>query len=139
MRHAEPELTGVLLGATDPPLSECGRAQCAALRQFTGLPTYSSPLRRAMETARAIGEPVVLPELAEIDFGDWDGLLWREIEARYPAEAAAKLEDWLGVTPPRGESWPVFRQRVLAVLPRLLQRELVVVAHSGVNAVLARK
>ena len=53
VRHAEPEVTGVLLGRSDPPLSEGGRAAAAELRLSVEI-VYSSPLRRALETAEAL-------------------------------------------------------------------------------------
>ena len=90
-----------------------GTLQAQAL---TGLPVqvaYSSPLRRARETADCIGCPVVeIPELAELDQGEWTGKSWAEIEGHWPNHAARKLEDWLGVPAPGGETWELFLARV---------------------------
>jgi broad specificity phosphatase PhoE len=143
VRHAEPELTGVLLGRLDPPLSEAGVRE--AQSHLAGLEVrmvYSSPLRRALETAQMIdcGAPLqVLEELAEIDLGDWDGLRWREIERRDPDLARRKLDDWFGVSPPGGEPWPAFAKRVARALERIRLGPFpaAVVAHIAVNAQLA--
>ncbi|RPI41199.1 MAG: histidine phosphatase family protein [Hyphomicrobiaceae bacterium] len=138
VRHGEPALTGVMLGQADVPLSAAGRAQSAAL-QLPDAPVYSSPLRRALETARiggASSQPAIEAGFTEITYGEWDGLPWATIEARWPAIARAKLADWFGVTPPGGERWDCFRERVLAALERV-SKPAVIVAHQAVNAVIA--
>src|SRR4029079_4724815 len=102
IRHEEPEMRGCFIGRTDPPLTTAGRD--AAARKLSHLKVeaiYVSPLRRALQTAQAIRcgvEPVVIEELAEIDFGEWEGLTWQQIEQRWPAAACRKIEDWLGAT-----------------------------------------
>jgi broad specificity phosphatase PhoE len=135
IRHAEPALRGVFLGRTDPPLSARGREQAAALDVPEHFRVYCSPLRRAVETAEFLQRPVtVLPGLAEIDYGPWDGLSWAQIEASYPEHAARKLEDWLGYCVPGAEAWSVFAARVLADLPQ--GGDFAIIAHLGVNSVI---
>lgn len=138
VRHCEPALTGVLLGQCDPPLGEAGRAQAAALRFPKLAIIYSSPLRRALETAQAIarGAPVeIIDDLREITYGLWDGRVWAEIEAADPELAARKLADWRGVTPPGGETWKHFSARVMRAFDRIHAgpRPAAVVAHAAVN------
>jgi broad specificity phosphatase PhoE len=143
VRHGEPELTGVLLGRLDPPLSEAGARD--AHQSLAGLQVsivYSSPLRRALETAQMIdcGAPIqVLEELAEIGLGEWDGLRWRDVERRDPELARRKLENWFTVSPPGGEPWPAFERRVARALDRIRQGPFpaAVVAHIAVNAQIA--
>lgn len=141
VRHAEPEVAGVLLGRTDPPLSVAGRTNAAAqLAELDVRIVYSSPLRRCRETAGAIGAPlVVLDNLAEIGLGEWDGLSWSEVERRYPELARVKVEDWFRVTPPGGEPWDAFAARVREALGVILAGPLpaAVVGHLAANAVLA--
>jgi broad specificity phosphatase PhoE len=148
VRHAEPETTGLLLGRSDPGLSEAGRAQAATLLASLNVAAiYSSPLRRARETAQLAIESgasqhcrcvIVLDDLTEITYGDWDGLAWPEIECRWPDLAARKLADWPRVTPPGGESWQLFTERVHRALERIRLGPFpaMVVAHSTVNSVL---
>ncbi|HZI95969.1 MAG TPA: histidine phosphatase family protein [Actinomycetales bacterium] len=85
-------------GQLDAPLDEEGVAQAgsAATELVTRKPTriVSSDLRRAVLTARALGERTGLevaldPGLREVHAGDWQGLVRAEIEARWPAEYAA--------------------------------------------------
>lgn len=146
VRHCEPAITGVLLGQSDPPLSEAGRGHAATLVFPELAIVYSSPLRRAVETARAIGRgaPVeIIEDLREITYGDWDGRTWSEIETRDPEIAACKLRDWRGVTPPGGERWENFADRVKRAFERILGGPIhhngpaAIVAHAAVNQVIA--
>ena len=145
IRHAQPTTGGLLIGQSDPPLSLVGRKQSLRLRELVrsnGLQSvvYSSPLRRAVQTARYIlRKPIVLPGLAEITYGDWDGLSWTEIERRWPGLAREKLAGWQAVTPPGGESWDDFTGRVTAALAVVMGGPLpaVIVAHEAVNAIIA--
>jgi broad specificity phosphatase PhoE len=139
VRHAEPAITGVLLGSLDPPLSDAGRAHATTLlNNVTLAMVYSSPLRRALETAESIarGAPIeVLDDLREISHGDWNGLTWSEIEARDPDLAARKLADWRGVSAPHGEPWPEFAARVARAVEFIRRgpRPAAIVAHAAVN------
>jgi broad specificity phosphatase PhoE len=142
IRHQQPELFGRFIGQTDPPLTPEGRTAAESLREVRVAALYSSPLRRARETASFIpGEPIVIPELAEISFGDWEGLTWQEIQERWPGVACRKVEDWLGVTAPGGECWADFCARIDRALERILAgpRPAAVVAHMVVNAALAQR
>ncbi|MFN9297234.1 MAG: histidine phosphatase family protein [Acidobacteriota bacterium] len=133
VRHAEPTLRGVFLGSSDPPLSPTGLAQAQAL-SLPPLPIYASPLRRAVETLN--GRPAtILPGLAEIDYGPWDGFSWSEIESRFPTQAAAKLADWTGFDIPGAEPWSAFTSRIAQTLP-LCPPPAIILAHLAVNSVI---
>ncbi|HYO83215.1 MAG TPA: histidine phosphatase family protein [Bryobacteraceae bacterium] len=135
-------LTGVLLGHTDPPLSAEGRREIANV-DINAAVGYTSPLRRCAESASLVARrntPVlVIQDLREISFGEWDGLAWQQIEQRWPAESAAKLRNWLGITPPGGESRESFVERLDAVLLQVRSGPMpaAIVAHQAVNARLA--
>jgi alpha-ribazole phosphatase len=145
IRHAEAEGAGCYLGRrSDPSLSARGRAQAEALaRWLVGerlAAIYSSPLRRALETARAVAAPHHLPvetvaDLAEIDFGLWDGLSYQEIEARQPEQLACWLADPLTVAPPEGESLAELSQRVINAFEPIVTRHpgetMIIVTHGG--------
>jgi len=149
VRHGLSENSGTLLGQSDPPLIAAGMAQAQALAarfQNCGAERLiSSPLRRSLETAGYIAASLRLPveveaQLAEITYGEWDGRYWEEIQKTDPDAAGRKLTDWNGFTPPGGESWGVFLARVEAAWESLRAapaRVTIVVAHRGVNAVLA--
>jgi broad specificity phosphatase PhoE len=143
IRHARPVLDGVLLGQSNPPLSDQGRADAQrALSEFEVERVYSSPLRRAVETAAFLQSPaevITLDGLTEISMGLWDGKSWDEVRRADPGLADRKSEDWLSVTPPEGESWSAFTARVLKALDlvRSGPQPAAIVAHWAVNSVIA--
>jgi alpha-ribazole phosphatase len=141
IRHGEPELTGIMLGQLDPPLSSAGRKQCEAdLADLHVEVVWTSPLRRARETAAFIPAPLLreIGQLREIDQGLWTGKSWAEIESSWGQLAACKLNDWLGIPSPAGESWGTFLDRVTQAwdIIRSGPMPAAVVAHQGVNAAL---
>ena len=91
VRHGETEWsrTGRHTGRTDVPLTEEGERQARAVgaalqgREFALV--LSSPLRRALDTARLAGfEPEVRDDLAEWDYGEYDGVTTPEIREQVP-------------------------------------------------------
>lgn len=103
VRHGETawNRTGRLQGSRDLPLNEVGRRQAAALaerfRSRSISAVFSSPLRRARETAGAIlaGRDAslrIVPDLAEMRCGAWEGLDAAERERRYPHAVRAWRE-----------------------------------------------
>src|SRR5262245_19890061 len=103
LRHAETDWNRErrYQGWTDTGLSAVGRAQAeAAARRLAGQPfaaVWSSPLRRARDTAAAIAtaQGLAVKEHAafmEMGFGEWEGLTVAEVEARFPEEHRAWLE-----------------------------------------------
>jgi len=130
------------------PLNELGRQQasalCRFLREFSVHHIYSSPLLRAVETARCVAEEHrhtvhELPDLVEADVGQWEGKDWGSI-MREHAEHYRAFMDNPGHTPYLGgESYGDVQRRVRPVLARLLQEHrgetVVVVAHNVVNRV----
>lgn len=84
---------GRVQGQTDVPLSDVGLAQSEAVASaLAGEPiaaVYSSPLQRALQTARPLaarwGLPVHTdPRLMEIHLGDFQGRLRAELDREYP-------------------------------------------------------
>ena len=145
VRHAEPEISGVLLGRMDSPLSLKGAVDAQQrLGTLEVQMVYTSPMRRAVETAqwmeRAAGVEI-LEDLAEVGLGAWDGMSWLEIERQNPELARRKLDDWFGVTPPGGEPWSAVEKRVARALNHIRRGPFpaAVVAHIGVNAEVARQ
>lgn len=142
IRHALPAFppgTKLCLGTTDIPLGEAGRLQAremaAKLPPVTAV--FSSPLRRAMETARAIGMPVtVFSGLREIYAGEWDGLTFDEIRRRYPDLYAARAKD-LTLPIPGAENQEAALVRFRCDLEQAAQAapgDFAVVAHGGIIA-----
>ena len=96
-----------------------------------------SPITRALQTAQVIGSKLSLPlvpegDLAEIGFGDWEGLTNEEVFVGFEQQYSA----WRGsfeVAPPNGESLKDFDARVRRSLEKILKtypgQTVVVVAH----------
>jgi len=128
VRHGETEWNSArrIQGRTDIGLSAWGQAQAQRLNQRfreTHLDrVYSSPLLRARQTAEEIvaGRPLTVSfdgALAERSLGEWEGLLFNEIEARFPEER----KEWLAnpwFAPTGGESLIEVRDRAWGVWQR---------------------
>jgi uncharacterized phosphatase len=127
-------------GRADIPLNDAGRAQARELaerlRSDSVSALYTSPLRRAAETARIVGERLDLPvrvsePLSEIDVGSWQGLTIDEVRARFPeATRVSWSAGWEG-----GESYEELDRRVAAALLELaalhVRERFAVVTHGG--------
>ncbi len=101
----------------------------------------SSPLKRARQSASLIfGDSnfSINNAFAEISYGQWDGKSWVDIQNEWPDIAAAKIENWLGITPPDGECWEKFSSRVLTAFKEIESQDLsvAILAHAGVNSVI---
>ena len=137
-------------GHADPPLNELGRQQAAelaeALAQEQLAAVYSSPLRRALETAQVVArghglEAVPVEGLREVDVGSWQALTRDEVERRFPEQFRRWLDYGRGWDD--GESYEEMGRRVLAALDELVARHdderIVAVTHGGpIRAALAR-
>ena len=127
---------------TDAPLAPEGRsdaAKLAPLLREAGISSvWSSPMLRCRQTAEAMsaGLPVGLaPGLEELDCGQWDGLSFDEIRARFPELYARRGLD-PALPPPGGEAPSEAARRGLAALRSLTARtegSIAVVAHAGIN------
>jgi probable phosphoglycerate mutase len=121
-------------GRNELPLSELGLVQAAALAERLGSigtisAIVSSPLLRCRQTAEAIAAKLglaieVIDDLAEVDFGAWEGLTFAEVEKAYPVEMAAWLAS-AAAAPPGGESFAAAGRRVGRA------RETILAAHPG--------
>lgn len=98
VRHGQSQFNaeGRIQGQWNTPLSEFGLAQADAIAAALGKEpidaVFSSPLDRALSTAKptaaALGLEINLePGLQEIHAGVFQGLLWSEIEDKYPEAA----------------------------------------------------
>ena len=72
----------------------------------------------------------VEPHLAEIAFGDWEGLTLAEVAMRDPEGFAARERDKWAFVPPNGESYQQVSMRV-AEWYEALRTDTVVAAHGG--------
>jgi broad specificity phosphatase PhoE len=145
VRHAHTDALGRILAgrAEGIPLSTVGRAQAErlgrALSAFPLAAIYTSPVERAVETARSIARHHATrlqedPGLHEIDFGDWTGLTFQELD---------KMAAWRefnrrrsSATIPCGETPGQVQERIVAAISRVTAahqgRTIVMVSHGDV-------
>jgi broad specificity phosphatase PhoE len=145
IRHGETEWSrsGQHTGRTDIPLTAAGEAQARALAPMLSalVPALvlCSPRTRARETARLAGLHVdeVIDDLAEWDYGDYEGLTTTEIRARVPGWTL--FAD--GV--PNGETAEQIAVRVDRVLDRARARladgPVILVAHGHISRVIGAR
>lgn len=104
-----------------------------------GYAFLSSPMARARETTRLLraaldldpDDHAVDERLAELSFGRWEGLTWKETRRLHPGEAAARDRDRWRFRPEGGESYADLAARVAAVLAEPRGPTLIV-SHGGV-------
>ena len=139
-----------LQGRHDVPLNATGCAQaacCAAILQDLfrregrapeSFDYVSSPLVRARETMEIVRttlrlEPVgyaIEGQLAEIAFGEWEGLTYAQVMARGKHVIAARESDKWRFAPPGGESYAQVAVRIRHWYENVA-RDTVVAAHGG--------
>lgn len=143
VRHGQSEwnATGRWQGQADPALSPLGLRQAGMAAERladAGIEVVCcSPLRRAAVTAEIIAErlalpaPVPVPDLMELDVGEWSGLTHDEIEQRWPGALGPPRRQ-----PPGGEVRSDFEARVrrglLGVATQHPGLTVAAVAHGGV-------
>jgi alpha-ribazole phosphatase len=147
IRHAETDMAGTFCGRSDPELNVRGHLQLVELINDLSSENldvvYSSNLRRAHTTARAIAQAIgrdchVRSALREIDFGQWEGLTWKEIELRDETYARRWIAEYPRLPAMGGESFRDFERRVLDEVKFLSMeaetegRRIAVVTHAGV-------
>ncbi len=125
VRHGETTYSASkrVAGWSDPPLTDNGRRQAAALRpvidgtEFDGV--WSSDLQRAVESARlAWGEATPDPRLRECNFGSLEGCSYQEADTTY-GEVFRSFRDFQA---PDGESHADFCARVVQISSRTWTR-----------------
>lgn len=146
VRHGATDATeeGRFSGASSADLSAQGRWQAARLgerlatQNITAI--YSSPLARALDTARIVAgrcglEPITRDGLREIGHGRWEGLTRDDVERRFADEYAAWEDDPFTFAPVGGESGVAVLARALPVIRELVTshpgEQLVVVSHKA--------
>ena len=161
LRHGQTDFNrgSRMQGQLDTELTELGRAQAVAaaeaLAKRQPLLVVSSDLRRAYDTAVALGERTGLPvrvdnRLRETHLGDWQGMTHAEIDAVAPGARLAWRKD--ATWPPHGgESRVDVAARSLPLIAELVSgeadwgaadqfsepaRPVVLVTHGGLIAAL---
>lgn len=148
LRHGEPEGGDILRGQVNPQLTDRGWRQMEASAEraeadWTHIVT--SPLQRCRDFAQRLAhsrklEPRIDDRWQEIDYGDWDGMPIAEWRVKSASQFRSFREDITALAPPNGESFIVFRDRVLGAWEGLAGlpggSHILLVTHGGVMRVI---
>jgi broad specificity phosphatase PhoE len=149
-RHGETlwNVEKVYRGRTDVDLDEVGIKQAELLGKYLNKweleAIYSSPLKRALDTANIIARYQkvsvhVAEGLIDFDYGEWQSLPEQEAKRLYPTLHNEWHNNPHKVTMPSGESLEDVRKRAIEVVNDVLskcQGSVVLVSHRVVNKVL---
>lgn len=136
-------------GSSNIDLSDEGRDQAAKLgvRLATAKidAVYASPMRRAVDTARLIiGSRKIdiqqMDGLREVDHGEWEGLVHKDVEHEFADEYRAWDADPFVEAPPGGETGLQVLNRALPALREIVidnpGRIILVASHKATNRIL---
>lgn len=144
-----------LQGQADTDLNAVGRKQATGnghrLAEFVRDPQdfdfVASPMKRTRETMERIRTAMKLdpdgyradPRLVEVNFGDWQGFTFAELETRYPGASRTRALDKWNFRPPGdgAESYQMLLERVKPCFDAI-ERQTICVTHGGVIRTLFR-
>ncbi|BAT71089.1 probable phosphoglycerate mutase [Thermosulfidibacter takaii ABI70S6] len=154
IRHGESEFNkkGIIQGHTNSPLSPLGRVQA----ELTGMwlkeqsniqKIYTSPLRRALETAQIINKHLQVPlieieEFKEIKLGIWEGKSIEEVKQKDPTNLNLWFTEPAKARIEGAERLDAFQKRVTDAFYKIVEEEregeIAIVAHGGtISAIIA--
>ena len=132
-------------GRVDMDLSPRGHEQAQALAQWLRHhpldAVVASPMKRVQQTLAPLnghftGSHQIMDGLREVDFGDWTGFGWAELQERFGVSAFDWLDHLEAGSIPNGESAAALRARVEPCLREVLRthagRNVAVFCHGGV-------
>jgi probable phosphoglycerate mutase len=141
VRHGETTYNAArrIAGWCDPPLTERGRAQAAAVAEVVDGDAFdsvwSSDLARAIETARLAGRDAVADRrIRECNFGVWEGRRFDEVDAA-DTEVFMEFRDF---DIEGGDSHASFRERVEGFVGELPPGRHLLFVHGGVIRILTQ-
>lgn len=150
-RHGETDwnVSEVFRGRVDVALNETGVRQAELLGEYLSSvqidAVYSSPLKRALETATAVAchhalKVDIVNGLIDFDYGEWQGLSQPEVKEKFRELHAAWMSHPEKVRMPAGESLEDVRRRAAGVVDKVVERygqgSVLLVSHRVVNKVL---
>ncbi len=146
IRHGitEANQKGIYAGSTDFPVSSDGKLRLKELSENYDYPLpniiYTSPLKRCIQTCEIIypeSNPIIVDDLSECCFGDWEGKSAKELEKN--EDFIKWLESGQRIAPPNGESGEQFTIRVCSVFDKIVENmmrsgitDASIITHGGV-------
>lgn len=148
IRHGQTDgnVRGQYIGSLDIDMTEEGISQAKSAKNYLSNVNfsniYSSPLKRAVNTAVIIAEGTghkvrIMNDLRELDFGKWEGLKFDEINSAYREDYQGWLDDPYNHPPTGGESFDKLIARADKEIKRIVEENpdgssVAVVSHGGV-------
>ncbi len=147
IRHAEVESAyqGVFGGTIDMNLSPRGEAQARVLADYLKSQPleaiFASPMKRVQQTLAPLRgqsdlQPVILPDLHEVNFGVWQGLNFAQVKERYGFDSHQWLEALVGGKVAQAESMEAYQARIENCLRQIQEqgqgKSVGVFCHGGV-------
>jgi broad specificity phosphatase PhoE len=151
IRHAEVEARyqGVFGGRIDMGLSPRGHEQAATLAKYLRSKPlnaiYASPMKRVQQTLAPLlvngaPKPIIFPDLREVDFGDWTGLSWGDVQEKFGVSAFSWLEQLACGGIANADCGETLGERVEPCLERILAepagQQVAIFCHGGIIRVL---
>jgi broad specificity phosphatase PhoE len=151
IRHGQTacNVENVWHGWDECELTDAGLAQArSAGERLASEPiaaVYSSPSRRALQTAEAVAAqhgltPITDPGLRERHAGEFEGVAVEEVERRHPSIWNDRNADYWNWHPPGGETFRQVLERTLEVVDRIRaeheEETVALVTHMGPARVL---
>ena len=137
VRHGESEWNraGRIQGQINSPLTDLGINQAKSISNYLSgillhqeLEIYTSPLERALKTAKIIAQGIDYPSrkiiieerLNDFNLGEISGTFgWDKVAEIFPKQAQLKLHDPMRFHPSGGESGAEFKARLRSLLKEL--------------------
>ena len=149
-RHGETDWNAkeIFRGRIDVELNEAGIREAELLAEYLSYMTiaavYSSPLKRALQTAEVIArhhdvKVEVSPQLIDLDYGEWQGLSHDEVKDRYGQLYAEWVNNPQLVKMPSGESLEDVSKRAISLMEDITAKAegaIVLVSHRVIHKVL---
>ncbi len=148
VRHGDVEerYHQVFGGKLEMELSPKGHSQAQSLGGFFKDKVidsyYCSPMIRTRQTFAPIAdakggiEPTIESDFREVDFGDWTGLTWSEVEEKYETDAHLWLQWLTDGKIPNAERITDYQERIERGLKTLAEKEkgksVLIMCHGGV-------
>lgn len=148
IRHGEVEgaYQNVFGGRVDMELSPRGHEQASKLAELLGGQKlgaiYASPMKRVQQTLVPLLKeypgltPVILPDLREVDFGDWTGLNFAQVRARFNLSASSWIDELVRGRIQNAENFSNYHNRVANCVREILTNspagKTAVLCHGGV-------
>jgi len=153
VRHGESEWNraGRIQGQVNSPLTDLGISQARAISDYLSgiflnqeLEIYSSPLKRAIQTAEIIAkgidhlssEVIIEERLNDFNLGEISGTYgWDKVAKIFPEQAQLRLQDPMRFHPSGGESGAEFEARLRSLMEELMgdDKTKLFVSHGIVN------